>query len=128
MFLRVKTCLKDGRNTATGSIVENRRTQVDRVVQKQVLYLREINDSQKADWCRIIEVLQEGRAQPTRLAILPEDRTAPALDWEVVRIKLSELRPLGVGLLCACTLGSDYIRPGVAAPARSRPEPRRLGS
>ncbi len=92
MFLRAKTRLKDGEEHRYLSIVENRWSQGNRVVQRHVLYLGEINDSQKAAWCKTIEVLQEGWAQPTQLAIFPEDRTAPALDCEVVRIKLRELR------------------------------------
>lgn len=56
MFLRAKTRLKDGKEHRYWSIVENRRTQGRRVVQRQVLYLGEINDSQKASWCKTIEV------------------------------------------------------------------------
>ena len=40
------------------SIVESCRNLDGRVVQRQVLYLGEINDSQKAAWWRTIEVLQ----------------------------------------------------------------------
>jgi hypothetical protein len=39
MFLRAKTRLKDGKEHRYWSIVENRRTQGGRVVQRQVLYL-----------------------------------------------------------------------------------------
>ena len=64
MFLRSKKRFKDGKEHRYWSIVENRRVAGDRVVQRQVLYLGEINDSQKAAWCRTIEVVQEeeGRA------------------------------------------------------------------
>jgi len=92
MFLRAKKRFKDGKEHRYWSIVENRRTHGGRVVQRQVLYLGEINDSQKAAWCKTIEVIQEGRAQPTQMAIFPEDRAAPALECEVVLIKLSELQ------------------------------------
>ena len=92
MFLRAKTRFKDGKEHRYWSIVENRRTRGKRVVQRQVLYLGEINDSQRAAWCRTIEVFQEGRSQAKQMAIFPEDRVAPALECEVVQIKLSELR------------------------------------
>jgi hypothetical protein len=92
MFLRAKTRIKDGKEHRYWSIVENRRTQGGRVVQRQVLYLGEINDGQKASWCKTIEVVQEGEIQPKQMAIFPEDCVAPALDCAIVRIKLSELQ------------------------------------
>ena len=89
MFLRAKSRLKDGKVHRYWSIVENRRTQGNRIVQRQVLYLGEINDNQQAAWCKTIEVLQEGQAQPQAVAIFPEDRIAPALGCEIVSIKPS---------------------------------------
>ena len=92
MFLRAKNRFKDGKEHRYWSIVENRRTHGGRIVQRQVLYLGEINDGQKATWCKTIDVFQEGQTQPTQMAIFPEDRAAPALDCEVVQIKLGELQ------------------------------------
>jgi hypothetical protein len=92
MFLRAKTRFKDGKVHRYWSIVETRRVQGKRVVQRQVLYLGEINDSQKAAWCKTIEVLREDHGQRVQMALFPEDQGAPALDCEVVRIKLSELQ------------------------------------
>ena len=92
MFLRAKSRLKDGKVHRYWSIVENRRTRGNRIVQRQVLYLGEINDNQQAAWCKTIEVLQEGQAQPQAVAIFPEDRIAPVLGCEIVSIKLSELQ------------------------------------
>jgi hypothetical protein len=89
MFLRAKSRLKDGKVHRYWSSVENRRTQGNRIVQRQVLYLGEINDNQQTAWCKTIEVLQEGQAQPQAVAIFPEDRIAPALGCEIVSIKPS---------------------------------------
>jgi hypothetical protein len=50
MFLRFKTRFKDGKPHRYWSIVENHRTADQRVVQRQVLYLGEINDTQQAAW------------------------------------------------------------------------------
>ena len=47
MFLRSTVRLKDGKEHYYWSIVENRRCRGDRVVQQTVLYLGEINDSQR---------------------------------------------------------------------------------
>ena len=79
MFLRSKRRFKDGKEHRYWSIVENRRVADDRVLQRQVLYLGEINDSQKAAWCRTIDVIGEDPAQPKQMAIFPEDRKPPAL-------------------------------------------------
>src|SRR5918999_2686563 len=92
MFLRAKSRLKEGKVHRYWSIVENRRTQGNRIVQRQVLYLGEINDNQQAAWCKTIEVLQEGQAQPQAVGIFPEDRIAPVLGCEIVSIKLRELQ------------------------------------
>jgi hypothetical protein len=59
MFLRCKTRHKDGKAHRSWSLVENRRVRGGRVVQRQVLYLGEINDSQQAAWRRTIEVFAE---------------------------------------------------------------------
>ncbi len=50
MFLRHKIRRKDGKEHRAWSVVENRRVEGGRVVQRQVLYLGEINDSQRAGW------------------------------------------------------------------------------
>ena len=60
MYLRAKKRIKDGKEHRYWSIVESCRNLDGRVVQRQVLYLGEINDSQKTAWCRTIEVLQVG--------------------------------------------------------------------
>ena len=65
MFLRHKICRKDGKEHRAWSVVENRRVHDGRVVQRQVLYLGEINDSQRAAWCQTIEAFDEGRASQT---------------------------------------------------------------
>jgi transposase len=92
MFLRAKTRFKDGKEHRYWSIVESRRTAGGRVVQRHVLYLGEINDSQKAAWCKTIQVFDEGGEQPTQLALFPEDRVAPLLACEVVQVKLNQLQ------------------------------------
>ena len=108
MFLRAKKRFKDGKEHRYWSLVENRRTRGGRVVQRQVLYLGEINDTQKAAWCKSIEVLQAGQGAPMQMAIFPDDRPAPELDCDVVQVKLSGLqlrqpRQWG-GCWLACTL------------------------
>ena len=66
MFLRAKIRRKDGKDNSTWSIVENRRSSGGRVVQRHVLYLGEINDSQQAAWCKTIDALDDGGTRPAR--------------------------------------------------------------
>ena len=92
MFLRSKRRFKDGKEHRYWSIVENRRCSGNRVVQRQVLYLGEINDQQHAAWCKTIDVVQEGQRKPRQVAIFPEDCQIPDLDCDVVQVKLSALQ------------------------------------
>lgn len=91
MFLRAKNRFKDGKEHRYWSVVENRRMPNNRVVQRQVLYLGEINDSQHASWCKAIEVFQDGEGKSRQMALFPSDREAPELACEVVQIRLNEL-------------------------------------
>lgn len=103
MFLRHKIRKKDGKEHRTFSVVENRRVAGGRVVQRQVLYLGEINDSEELAWRKSAEVFDEGTAGPGMLSLFPEDRCEGLLpDASIIRLKLSEMR------LC---------RPGNGAPA-----------
>ena len=90
MFVRAKRRFKDGKEHRYWSVVENVRNRDGRVVQRQVLYLGEINDRQRAAWCRSIEVLQ-GDSGPASMALFAEDGEAPELACEVVRIRVKDL-------------------------------------
>ena len=93
MFLRATTRKKDGKTHRYWSVVENRRLADGRVLQRHVLYLGEINDSQARAWRRSIEVLDEREDAPRTVALFPEDRMDECgLDGSVVRLRLSQLR------------------------------------
>jgi hypothetical protein len=53
------------------SVVENRCVAGGRVVQRQVLYLGEINSSQELAWRRSIEVLEDGEPDARTYALFP---------------------------------------------------------
>ena len=61
MFLRC-TRRKDGKEHRYWSVVENSRCTGGRVVQRQVLYLGEINDSQREAWCHQVEAFDDAGA------------------------------------------------------------------
>jgi len=92
MFLRAKRRFKDGKEHRYWSIVENHRTAAKQVVQRQVLYLGEINDGQQASWVKTIEVIQKGNSPARQIALFPADRTLPELACEVVQIQLNAVQ------------------------------------
>jgi hypothetical protein len=103
------------RNGAICRVVENKRVARGRVVQRHVLYLGEINDSQELAWRKSIEVLEGGKQHPTTLSLFPEGRCEGLLsDNSIVRLKLSEFRlyrPRQMG----CELAGAEPMAGVAA-------------
>jgi transposase len=63
------------------------------VVQRPLLYLGEINDSQELAWRKSIAVFEEGASAPRTLSLFPEDRYEGVLpDASIVRLKLNELQ------------------------------------
>ena len=77
MYLRFARRRKDGKEHHYWSIVESRRCAGGRVVQRPVLYLGEINASQHAAWCRLIEAFDEGSGRYRQLALFPAERSVP---------------------------------------------------
>jgi transposase len=77
MYLRFARRRKDGKEHRYWSIVESRRCAGGRVVQRPVLYLGEINDSQHAAWSRVIEAFDEGSGRYRQLALFPAERSVP---------------------------------------------------
>ena len=94
MFLRFNRRFKDGKEHRYWSIVENKRCAGGKVVQRQVLYLGEINDGQREAWCEVIDPFDEGSSRRRQLALFPADREIPdsAAGYGVqVRLEAMEL-------------------------------------
>ena len=91
MFLRSKRRFKNGKWHRYYSVVENRRLPGDRVVQRQVLYLGEINDSQEAVWRKTLEVFDEQRRTTCQMALFPEDREIPPDAVNALSLRMTEL-------------------------------------
>jgi transposase len=102
MFLRCTNRKKNGKDHRYWSIVENRRTSNDRVVQRHVLYLGEINDSQAHAWRKTIEVLEDGSVSPKTMALFPEDRKID--DDQIVQVRLKDIELLHPRQWGACWL------------------------
>src|SRR5262249_48279800 len=110
MILRCHHRKKDGKEHRYYSIAESGRLQSGRVVQRRVLYLGEINDSQQAAWRKTLEVFDERQQRSTTLSLFADDRPAPAHVLDTIQVKLSEMqlqraRPYG-----NCWLGSELWR------------------
>jgi len=89
MFLRCNRRLKDGKAHEYWSVVENRRLSDGRIVQRQVLYLGEINASQREAWRKSIEVQDDGEIR--QVALFPAG-SMPSDDVDAIGVRLSELR------------------------------------
>jgi hypothetical protein len=93
MFLRRTERKKNGKAHHYWNVVENKRLDGGRVVQRHVLYLGEINSSQAAAWRKAIEVFDEDAGRARTLSLFPEDRCeAVAGDASVVQLRLSEMQ------------------------------------
>jgi transposase len=111
MFLRAKIRQKNGKAHRYWSVVENKRVGGGRVVQRHVLYLGEINDTQELAWRRSIEVMEAGAARPRTLSLFPEDRCEGLLpDASIVRLKLSRIRLRRPRQWGACWLALELWR------------------
>jgi hypothetical protein len=89
MFLRCNRRQKDGKVHEYWNVVENRRLSDGRIAQRQVLYLGEINASQREAWRKTIEVQDEG--QRRQVALFPAG-SMPADDVDAIGVRLSELQ------------------------------------
>lgn len=91
MFLRCNTRKKDGKVHRYWSVVENRRLRGDRVTQRTVFYLGEINDRQQGAWRKELEAFDETTQRPEQIALFPEDREVPPDALGGLQVKLSAL-------------------------------------
>src|SRR3974377_1441845 len=108
MFLKCSSRFKDGKEHRSWSIVESRRIGRS-VVQRHVLYLGEINDSQRAAWQKSIEVFDERAGHSRQCALFPEDRTPEPSATAAVQVRLNQLqlsRPRSWGL---CWLAGELV-------------------
>jgi len=110
MFLRSTNRKKDGKDHRYFSVVENQRVAAGKTVQRTVLYLGEINDTQQAAWRKTLDVFDEDKQDYRNLSLFPEDRELPADGVDSLQVRLSGLelrrpRPFG-----NCWLASEVWR------------------
>jgi hypothetical protein len=105
MFLRCHQRKKNGKRHRYWSVVESRRVAGGDPVQRQVLYLGEINDSQEAAWRKTLTVFDERRQRYQQFALFPADRPIPADETNALSVVLAELRLLRPRVFGNCWLG-----------------------
>lgn len=127
MFLRATNRHKDGKDHYYYSIVENRRGRGGLFIQKTLLYLGEINSSQRSGWICAIEVI-EGRER-RQLALFPDAHPLPEGIEHGIQLRMSSLelrRPRQWG---ACWLASQlWDRLSLDEFWQKRLEPSRKGT
>ncbi len=92
--------------------MENRRVRGG-TVQKQVMYLGEINDSLREAWIRSIEVFDEDQQQPRQMALFPEDRVPTekvGSGAETVSVHLRQFKMKRPRQFGACWLATELWR------------------
>src|SRR6266542_3586955 len=107
MFLKCRQRRKDGKTHRSWSIVESRRYAGNKVAHRHVLYLGEINDSQRVAWERTIAVIDERDGEARQLALFPADRTPPPGEVDTLQVRLSELSLENPRQWGACWLGDQ---------------------
>ena len=89
LFLKCHKRFKNGKEHRYWSLAENQRCPGGRIAQRQVLYLGEINDSQRQAWIKQIEVFDCQAQSPATLALFPEDSMIPAEVTQGIQIRLN---------------------------------------
>lgn len=107
MFLKTHRRRKNGKVHCYYSIAENRRTSRG-VVQRQVAYLGEINDSQREAWEKAISVFDEDQKAAREIAVYSSASVLPAhAEGHGVRVRLDAMelhRPRQWGACWLATL------------------------
>jgi hypothetical protein len=90
MYLVESKRRKNGKEHRYFRIVEKRRSHGWHFTQRTILYLGEINDSQKAAWTRSIDVVME--RERLQIALFPEDRKIPEDIENGLKLRMSNLK------------------------------------
>ena len=110
MFLRSTTRKKDGKDHRYFSVVENRRVSSGKTVQRTVVYLGEINDTQQTAWLKTLDVFDEQEQQSRTLRLFPDDREMPESAVDSLQVKLSGLELRRARAFGDCWLACELWR------------------
>jgi transposase len=107
MFLRCHKRKKNGKLHRYWSVVESRRVGRGDPVQRHLLYLGEINDSQEAAWRKTISVFDEHRERFEEYSLFPADRPLPEDEANALSVVLTALRLQRPRSFGDCWLGCE---------------------
>ncbi len=110
MFLRSTKRKKDGKEHRYWSVVESVRQPSGPVHQKTLLYLGDLNDSQRAAWTKALEVFNTDSGQTETRSLFPSDRTPPPTDAPALSLRLEDYRLSRARQYGACWLACDLWR------------------
>ena len=110
MFLKCSVRRKNGKEHRSWSVVESQRHAGGKVAQRHVIYLGEINDSQRLAWERTIAVFDEHPCQVRQLSLFPADRMPPLGGADAVQVRLDAMRLEHPRQWGACWLGDHLWR------------------
>src|SRR5580692_3470398 len=127
MFLRRTERKKNGKTHSYWNVVETKRLDDGRVVQRHVLYLGEINSSQAAAWRKAIEVFDEDGGRARTLALFPEDRCEVAAGDSSVGDAASSSAAMGCLLAGRAVVAGASARSVLGRSAAAEPEEDALG-
>lgn len=110
MFLRSYKRRKNGKLHEYFSVVENRRVAGGKRVQRTVLYLGEISDSQEDAWRKTLQVFDEDAGKTFTKSLFVDDGEIVNHAIDSIKVKLSQMqlcRPRSFG---DCWLGCELWR------------------
>ena len=110
MFLRSTNRKKDGKDHRYFSVVENRRVSSGKTVQRTVVYLGEINDTQQTAWLKTLAVFDEEEQRHREVSLFPEDREIPSEAVDRVQVKVSGLELRRARAFGDCWLACELWR------------------
>ncbi len=90
MYLKCRRRIKDGKEHRYWNVVESVRTRHG-VSKRQVFYLGEINDCQRAQWCEALEFFDAKDGSRRQMSLFPSDRVPPAGVANAVRIDMGKM-------------------------------------
>jgi len=111
MFLRATERVKDGKRHRYFSVVESvRLAGCKHPVQKPLLYLGELNDSQQTAWTKALTVFNTQTEQAETLRLFPEDRPVPPGPLPALQVKWQDYRLCRPRQYGACWLAVELWR------------------
>jgi len=109
MYLRSHKRKKNGKVNEYYSIVEKRKVANGRYIEKRVLYLGEISDSQKKSWDKSIEIINEKNKPVHKTLFALRDNDEICENVDAIPIKLSKMKLEKPRAFGDCWLGCEIF-------------------